>query len=476
MERVKKITASQDKNPLAEFPLLNIEQYCDPLLANPGFRSGNQAMHERSVKTCGQTTRKRGNIAAMFPVSSAHRLPGIFERSLEDTVAHLSFRSLVLLALGLALISFPAAAFQGRPGGGSGTRPGNNPNIPPPNLPTPDTTSQPTFLSGKVLFEGGGAPSEPVAIERICNGTVRREGYSDSNGHFQFQLGQNIGFHDASESNVTQFPGDRVTNPRQAPEMRRLQLQGCELRAVLAGFQSSSAPIRPDVSSWQIEVGVIFLKRMENVNGATISLTTMSAPRDARQSYEKAQKEYAQNKLTEAEKDLEKAVKLYPTFAAAWSMLGDIHARQNHFDQALKEYTQAVTIDSQFVNPNFGLAIIAVQEKRWQDAVQLTNHVTKLNAYAYPAAYFYNAVANYYLERFDAAEESARKYKSLDIDHHHPDVALLLGDIRIHKNDFAGAAREMRDYLVIAPNAPDAEEVKAKVKRFEDMGNVAAKQ
>ncbi|MBZ5522542.1 MAG: tetratricopeptide repeat protein [Acidobacteriia bacterium] len=389
-------------------------------------------------------------------------------------MTHLSFRSLFVLALGLALISQSAAAFQRTTGGGN--RSGSNPNIPPPNLPAPDMNTQPTFLSGKVLLEGGNALSEPVVIERICNGTVHREGYTDSNGHYQFQTGQNIGFHDASESSASTFPVDRSTSTRQSPEMRRLALQGCELRAVLAGFQSSTSPIRPDLSSWQIDVAPIFLKRMENVTGATISLTTMNAPRDAKQAYEKAQKEYGQNKLAEAEKELQKAVRIYPSFASAWSLLGDVHARQNHFDVALQDYSQAVSIDPQFVNPNFGLAIIAVHEKRWQDAVQLTNQVTKLNAFAYPAAWFYNAVANYYLERLDAAEESAKKFKALDTDHRHPDVALLLGDIRLRKNDYAGAAREMRDYLAAAPNAPDADEVRAKVKRFEDMGDVAKKQ
>ncbi|HWZ43929.1 MAG TPA: tetratricopeptide repeat protein [Candidatus Saccharimonadales bacterium] len=385
-------------------------------------------------------------------------------------MAHLFLRALSVASLGLALISQSAAAFQRGTGSGGTNRTGGNSNIPPPNLPVPDTAAQPTFLSGKVLFVGGGAPSEPVAIERLCNGAVRREGYTDSNGHFQFQVGQNVGFHDASESSVSQFPSDRPNSQRQGPELRRLQLQGCELRASLAGFQSSTVPIRPDASSWQIEVEAIFLKRMENVTGATISLTTISAPKEARQAYEKAQKAFGQNKLAEAEKGLEKAVTIYPNFATAWSLLGDLHARQNRFDQALKEYSQAVLIDAQFVNPNFGLAIIAVQEKRWLDAVQLTNHVTKMNAFAYPSAYFYNAVANYYLERLDAAEESAKKFKSLDTDHHHPDVALLLGDIRIRKNDYAGAAREMRDYLAIAPNAPDAEQIRAKAQKFEDIG------
>jgi len=382
-----------------------------------------------------------------------------FERLLEDDVAH-SFRSLILTFTALVFFTATGAAFQGRSN--------RTPSTPPPSSPTLDVTSQPTFLSGKVLFEGGGAPSEPVVIERICNGTVRREGYTDSNGHFQFQVGQNPGFHDASESNSTLTP-DRPNVARQAPEMRRLQLQNCELRGVLAGFQSSTVPIRSDANSWQIEVGAIFLKRMENVSGATISLTTMSAPRDARAAYEKAQKEFAKNKPAEAEKELEKAVRIYPNFAAAWCLLGDVHVRQSRFEDAMKEFTQSVTIDPQFVNPNFGLAVIAVQEKRWPDAAKWSGQVIKLNAFAFPSAYFYNAVANYYLERLDAAEESGRKFKAIDADHRHPDISLLLGDIRLRKNDYNGAATELREYLTAVPDAADASDVRARVKRYEEL-------
>src|SRR6478735_4252266 len=46
------------------------------------------------------------------------------------------------------------------------------------------------FVSGKVLLQGGGAAAQ-VLIERICNGMVRREGYTNSKGNFQFELGRN---------------------------------------------------------------------------------------------------------------------------------------------------------------------------------------------------------------------------------------------------------------------------------------------
>ena len=42
------------------------------------------------------------------------------------------------------------------------------------------------------------------------------------------------------------------------------------------------------------------------------------------------------------------------------------------------------------------------------------------------------------------------------------------------KQDYAGAAREIRDYLTAAPNAPDAEALKTEAKRFEEL-SVSAK-
>ena len=67
------------------------------------------------------------------------------------------------------------------------------------------------------------------------------------------------------------------------------------------------------------------------------------------------------------------------------------------------------------------------------------------------------------------AEESARKYKTLDTEHRHPDICLLLGEILTRKQDYAGALQEMRDFLAISPGAANAEEVKAKAKTLEEI-------
>jgi Tfp pilus assembly protein PilF len=373
-------------------------------------------------------------------------------------------------AVGIILLAQLAAAQRGSTGS-SGTT--SRTVTPPRTSTTPDASIQPVFVSGKVLLQGGGALPESVPIERVCNSVSRREGYTDTKGQFEFQLGLNTTFQDASESDSRITPAS-TPRPGGSASRRPLDLTGCELRAVLAGYQSSVVILRlTGGDTWQYEVGTIFLKRLGNAPGTTISVTSMAAPKDAMRAYEKAQKAKAE-KPEEAEKYLTKAVEIYPQFAAAWTLLGDIHRQRNEFDAARTDYARAAAADPQFVNPTYGLAVIAMQEKKWDEAVRLSDQVLKLNAGAFPLAYFFSAAANYNLQKFEAAEDSARKFKALDTQHAHPDVCLLLSYVLSHKQDYAGAAHEIRDYLAAAPNSPDAEQLKADAKRYEDL-SVSAK-
>jgi tetratricopeptide (TPR) repeat protein len=308
-----------------------------------------------------------------------------------------------------------------------------------------------------------------VAIERICNGVTRREGYTDFKGQFQLQLGQNFGFQDASENDPRTTPTAPVRPSGQSVSRQAINLQGCEFRAVLAGFVSTSVIYRYTGDSFQTDIGTILLKRMGDARGSTVSVTSMSAPKNARSAYEKAERALEQNKLDEAEKDLNKALHDYPQFAAAWSRLGDVHQKKNLLEQARGDYQKSIEADPQYVNPAFGLALIAIQEKKWDEAARFTAQASSLNAYAFPVAYFYNAVSNYNLAKYEDAEQSARKYKSVDTEHKHPDVNLLLSSILEIKKDYAGAAQEIREYLQIVPDSPKTDELKFRLKTLDDL-------
>jgi tetratricopeptide (TPR) repeat protein len=394
----------------------------------------------------------------------------------------LGISTLITLCL-LAPVALSQSGSTGGSTGSSGSSGGNRGTTTTTNTPTnrgtinnPQNNSnmdRPVYLiSGKVLMEDGAPPPEPVAVERVCNGQSRREGYTDSHGQFQFQMGQNNGvLQDATTSNFDLSMNQRNSSVFGAPQngISSRDLLGCEMRAALPGFQSSTVMLRPEGSFGQLEVGTIFLKRLGESQGATVSLTTMQAPKDARHAFEKGQKASMQKKFADAETELKKAVEIYPHFAAAWSLLGAVYEQQNQFDDARNAYTQAVSSDSKFVNPYFGMAMLAIRERKWQDAVQYTEQVAKLNAFAFPQAYFFNAAANFNMGNMEAAEKSARKFLALDSEHRRPECALLLGEILSAKHDYAGAAAQKRSYLTMSPNAPNAEAVRTDVKRLEDL-------
>jgi tetratricopeptide (TPR) repeat protein len=361
------------------------------------------------------------------------------------------------LILGSKLLAAQVTG-SGRPGGGVVTPGGVSPEVDPALLP-------PIFVTGNVILDGGAVPPEPTVIQRVCGGSLHREGYTDAKGQFQFELGRKVE-QDSSENDS--LSGSAQQMKTHAPT-NQPRYEGCELRASLPGYQSTSVPIRMDENFGQLRVGTIVLTRMQNVQGATISKTSMSAPKEARQAYDRARKAQSDKKLPEAEKELNKAVQLYPQYAAAWYLLGEIHRAQKQQDQAIKDYTQSTASDPQYVSPYFGLAVIAIDQKRWQDAQRITDQINHLNSFAYPLAYFYNSAASFNLGQIDVAEQSARKFESIDTGHRTPEVFRLLAMILEAKRDYAGAAQELRTYLAVAPAAPHAAEAKVDAERLESL-------
>jgi len=346
----------------------------------------------------------------------------------------------------------------------------------PPDLPNPGPansgrtlTPSTVFVSGKVVLQTGATASQ-IAIERVCNGVVRREGYTNTKGDFQFQLGLNSTDRDASESD-----SDRMVTSRHSRSSRtggsEVRFDGCELRASLAGYSSTTVPMRAEGDDSVIQVGTIVLTRMGGVEGSTISVTSLSVPKGALEAFDRGRKAGNEKKYDEAVKELNKAVTIYPQYAAAWSLMAEIHRLRNQFDTARKEYSQAVVCDPKFVSPYFGLATIAVMENKWTEAAQYTGQVIALNQYAYPMAYYFNSAANYNLGKLDAAEQSARKFQQLDTAHARPDSALLLGNILAAKRQYPEAAQLYREYLAARPDAPNAAEVRAEAQRLEGLSS-----
>lgn len=412
-------------------------------------------------------------------------MPGIGFRTL------IAFVAVVALAQQQSQQPSPSPSPSPSPGSippsqGPGT-PGRQPSptdrqtSPTERTPFPSDMPRPVFLQGKVMMDDGTPPPDQVVIERVCNGNPRPEAYTDSKGRFSFQLGQQMGvMADASVSSAADagfggMPGGMGSQGRAGgfgdPRggVTEQQLMGCELRAALPGYRSDVVSLAGRKAFDNPDVGVIILHRLGNVEGTTISATSLNAPKDAKKAYEKGREALKKKKTADARKELEKAVGLYPKYAAAWFELGLAQEAENQVEQARTSYAKALEADAKFINPYLALALIQAKDKKWKEVVDTTDRAIKLNPFDFPQAYFYNSVANFNLGNTEAAEKSAREAQKLDTAHRYPKVEHLLGIILADRREYGAAAEQMRNYLKFAPGAQDAATVRTQLTELEKL-------
>ena len=265
------------------------------------------------------------------------------------------------------------------------------------NRPSPlPETPRPFFLSGIVRLAEGTPPPERVLIERICNGRVRPEGYTDSKGNFSFLLGAQTGAIPDASAGLSSPPFGPDAGLRNGVNPR--DLNGCEIRASLSGFLSTTIILMSRTVLDDPNIGVLYLSRLASVDELTLSVTTASAPKDAQNAYEKGIDNAKKQKWTDAERDFLKAVQVYPRYSVAWYELGRVYQQEKKFDDAARALNEAIKIDPKFASPYGQLSFLAAVQSKWDDVVAHSSQFIKLRPNVSADVYFYSAVAHYNLQ------------------------------------------------------------------------------
>ena len=373
---------------------------------------------------------------------------------------------------------------QPQPSRGSHYSPSNtttqpNLNTNPGNLPS--DLDRPVYLSGKVVLDDGTPPPDAVTMQLLCGGSPRNVGYTTTKGQFSIDLtdrNNNARFTDASQGGSSStWDGSGIGNTQttnsstgaltQSRIGTKTNFLGCELLAVLPGFRSDHIDLYNRRSMDNPEVGTLVLHRLGNVQGFTVSATTTMAPKDARKAFEKGRNAEKKEKWDEAETEFQKAVDEYPKFASAWYELGYAQQKKNNLDAARKSYARSLEADAKFINPYGQLALLAVREQKWEEVADTTSRLLQLNPVDFPLDWYFNAVANFNLQKLDVAEKSAREGIKTDPGHRIPKLNHLLGLILAQKHDYPGALDNLRAYLLLAPAATDTDMVKKQVAEVE---------
>jgi len=327
---------------------------------------------------------------------------------------------------------------------------------------------RPIILTGRVVMDDGTPPTERVSIDRVCGGRTLREAYTDSKGYFSITIDNSrpmMVIQDASVGSDALDPMSRSSSmgsgsggPSLSSDFSGSRsLAGCELKAELAGATSNSIQLTGRRAFDDPNVGVLVLRRLAKVVGSTVSVTSLQAPSGAKKSYDRGRKALENQKAEEAKGEFTKAVEQYPNYAEAWAELSDRYMKAQDFDRARAASEKALAADPRFVRPYFTLIVIAAGNEDWQSTASFSDKLVALDAYSYPAGYYYNALANYKLHNLDKADASVRAARRLDPKSRLPKVSLLMATIMMEHSDFAGAVLEYKTYLDHAPDGAEAQ-------------------
>ncbi len=322
-----------------------------------------------------------------------------------------------------------------------------------PDIPSPEQSLGRIFLTGKVVVDDGTVLPGPAEVHTICNGKKHTEAYTDGQGHFSFEFTDKV-----SMLNGGLVDADTSADANRNKDDRR-NLHECELEASLSGYSSQPIQLSSRLSGQgSSDVGRLALHRLGPAEGLTVSATSARAPAAAKKAFEKGSEQEKKQKFEEAQQSFEKAVQIYPQYAEAWFELGRVQSWRSDNTAAALSFNKSVAADPNYVNPYRALAELAMQQKNWSDVVDVTQRLLSRYPDFFPDAWFRNALANYNLQNFEAAEHSARHGLKLDVAHQIPKMEYLLGLVLIQRHDYADAETHMKQYLQLASKPADVED------------------
>ena len=336
------------------------------------------------------------------------------------------------------------------------------------------TTEKAIYFSGDVALEDGSKPPEAVLIQRVCKGVARDETWTDSRGRFSFEVTANST--DTSTADSAQATPDKdlskpIGNSTYYSSPITAALRDCEVQAVLAGFWSERVSIAVKNILDDTKIGRLTLHPMSPGQALTVSVTTLSAPTNARKAYDKGVLAVHEQRWDAASGEFTKAVAAYPKFAAAWFELGLLRQNKNDLAGAADAWKEALKSDAKYVRPYEGLTALSERQQNWADVEKYSHDWIQLDAEDFPAAYLYNAVASARLDKVEQAEHAAREGIRIDKERKIARLSYVLALLLMQKHEYSESAKFLRTYLELAPNAKDAAIVREELAKIEAAGS-----
>ncbi|HEV8429961.1 MAG TPA: tetratricopeptide repeat protein [Pyrinomonadaceae bacterium] len=208
------------------------------------------------------------------------------------------------------------------------------------------------------------------------------------------------------------------------------------------------------------------LKGEARVKPAVLNAELANVPKPALVHYNNAAEQARKNDHPAAIEELKLAIKEYPAFMLAFNELGVQYLKLNQLENADEAFQGALKIDPDAFGPLMNRGIANFMMKRYGEAVPILRKAVKKNDQSAVAHYFLGqALAN--LGLFEDAEKELVASLTLgneDIKEAHR----LLAIIYISRGAKKLAAEQLEAYLKVAPDTPDAENLREKIRQLRE--------
>ncbi len=199
-----------------------------------------------------------------------------------------------------------------------------------------------------------------------------------------------------------------------------------------------------------------------------VSVQHLKLPKEARDAFDKGQKELNKRNYPAAIENLDRAIATAPDFADALYARGLIALQQNQPAQAKEFFKKAVAANPQNGDSYIGLGTALLRDGDAQGAMEPLTKGIELSPKSY-LGQFERCRAHLALGKLAEAEADCQRARNLAAAPQ-PGLLILTGNLYLKQNRPPEALREFEEYLKLDFSSATAASVRALVKQMRDSG------
>jgi tetratricopeptide (TPR) repeat protein len=289
-------------------------------------------------------------------------------------------------------------------------------------------------------------------------------------------------FQGAGQDMFNSLAGTVVTADNKPVKDAHVELRGSNGSAVSSAYTNSSGMFEfPQVSPGtydivatsgveqaqeRIEVGRIpfnvslrlpVTSSARDGNGSnSVSVAQYKVPQKAREALKKAQEATAKEKNDEAQKQLAKALEIYPKYADALTLRAILKMGTKDLPDAVADLQQAITDDENCALAYLVMGAIFNTESKFDDAIRSLQRGEALSPNSWQG-YFEMGKALVGKAQYEPALRQLDRAQTL-VPKDYPSIHLVKAHAMLALNDYSDAMTELQAYLTIEPQGPNTQE------------------